>query len=444
MKPTIKVYNSDEEDSEEDRYNYNYDKYQFREQYKLNKLRNSEDNYLNYLSKIHSTGKKKKIVPDNKIIVTEDAYVINYNNGQKRTELTKKDLGKFICIKDEKYKLVRKKETKDDHLMRYLKKEIDNAKKMQEVKVKLKEKDEKIKNFLTIKNKAIKNLENGRYQDRQDIHERKQIYEKLLSNYDEQIYCTKEQQKQQNKTLSLNKISAETNKKMEELKKQIQDYEKKNDQYKKEITKIFDLPKDKMKKKIEERMKNKKDININPKVKETSSSLMLKKINNLEEQFEIEKYRRENALMESMNNFQKKINLLLIENEKKAKKRQEAIEKIEKEKAEKKILRTNVLNRVKNNQKENEKKNEDNRQKLMDKIEKNNLKDYAIKQEKNKIIEETRNMNVLNRNEREALKLKIQNIIKKDKNFAEGKMTQEIINKLINEKNNSNLNEEEE
>ena len=153
------------------------------------------------------------------------------NSNGKKSEITKEDLEKYKCIKDEKKKLEKKTETKDDHLMRYLKVELDRAQKIKKVKEKLNEKNKKLEKFIKIKNNGLKSIENGRYKDNQNIHERQKIFEKMISNYDQKIFLSKEQQKEKN----LNKISMETSKKMEELNRQIQDYEKKNNEYKQKM-----------------------------------------------------------------------------------------------------------------------------------------------------------------------------------------------------------------
>ena len=432
VKPTLKKIKNDEESEDED-FNFisSYKQFELSQNYKLRK---SEDNYINFLRK-NKSAKKQKFVPEHKIIETKNKYIMNSSNG-KKSEITKQDLEKITCLKDEKDRLGKKTDKKDNQLMRYLKVELDRAKKIKKVKDKLNEKDQKIQNFITIKNTARKQLENGRYQDYQDIHERQLIYEKLLSNYDQKIYYTKQQQKEQNKTINSNKISVETSNKMEKLSKQIKDYEKKNDEYKQKITNLFDLKEKKeMDKKIKERI-NKKEKNNIPLKKENSTSLIKKKLNDLEEKFEIEKYRRENALMVSMTKFQNKINSFLEKSEKKENKIKNAIFKAEKKKEEKKLKRINHLNEVKENIKKNEKLNEEKRQKLLDDIEKKNLKDYAIKQEKNKMLEQKRKMNKLNQKERQELKLKIEQIIQNENNIDECKNSEEIINKLLNEKNN--------
>ena len=380
VKPTAKkIRNYDEETEEDDFYNYRYgDKFELIQKYKL---RNSADNYRLYLRKLNSERKPKKHVPENIIIVTEKSYIKNYSKG-KKSEIKKEDLEKYTCLQNEIEKLKKKTETKDDHFMRFLKADLERHTKIQKVKDKLKEKDKKLEKYMNIKNKEIKKMENERYKDHQDIHERQQIYEKLLSNYDQKIYCTKEQQKEQSKTINMNKISSESSKKMEELNKQIKDYEKKNDEYKQKITNIFDLKeKEEMEKKINEwNDKIKKEKQENSMKKENSSTLIKKKFNDLEEKLEIEKYRRENALLTNMNQFQKKINTYLEKKEEKEKKIKNAILKAEKEKEEKKLSKSNHLDKVKKNIKEKEKEKEEQRLKLLEKIETKNLKDYAIKQ----------------------------------------------------------------
>ena len=158
--------------------------------YKRYKARKTENNSY-YLRKNNST-KKQKFVPKKKIRITENSYIMNNSSG-KKTEITKKELSEFKCIKDEKEKLEKKSENKDEQLMRYLKIELDRAQKLKKVKEKLTEKDKKIKKFIKVKNEGLKQMENERYQDHQDVYERQKLYEKMLSNYDQKVYLTKQQ-----------------------------------------------------------------------------------------------------------------------------------------------------------------------------------------------------------------------------------------------------------
>ena len=158
-------------------------------------VRNTEDNYI--LRKNLSTKKQKQLAPKSRILETANSYILSNSNG-KKSEITKEDLEKYKCIKDEKKKLEKKTETKDDHLMRYLKVELDRAQKIKKVKEKLNEKDKKLQKFIKIKNNGLKSIENGRYKDNQNIHERQKIFEKMISNYDQKIFLSKEQQKEKN------------------------------------------------------------------------------------------------------------------------------------------------------------------------------------------------------------------------------------------------------
>ena len=75
---------------------------------------------------------------------------------------------------------------------------------------------------------------------------------------------------------------------------------------------------------------------------------------------------------------------------------------------------------------------------MLDKIEIKNLKDYAIKQEKNRMIEERKKINANSRQEREQMKLRIQEIIDGDSSFAEQVKNDILLKKLLTEKERSN------
>lgn len=320
--------------------------------------------------------------------------------------------------------------------MRYLKVELDRVQKIKKVKEKLNKKDENIKEFIKVKNKTIKQMENDRYQDHQDINERQKIYQKMLSNYDQKLYLSKQKQIEKNKAETLDKINTKTSKKMEELSKQIQDYEEKNNKYKQKITKLFDLKdKEEMDKKIKERI-GKKGKNESP-LRQTSTDLIKKKLNNFEEKLEIEKYRRENALMISMSKFQNKISNYLAKSGEKENKIKNTLLEENKKKEDIRMKKTNHFNDVRKNVKNIEELNEEKRQKLIEDIQKKDLKTYAIKEEKKKINEEKMKMNKLSKEERNAMKLKIQEIIKNENNYTEGEKNEELIQKLLSENNNN-------
>ena len=167
-----------------------------------------------------------------------------------------------------------------------------------------------------------------------------------------------------------------------------------------------------------------------------STELMKQKMNKLEEKFEIEKYRRETALMKSMDLYQNKINKILLYQEGKEEKIKKALLENEKKREEKIDKRNEIIDKTKKNKIINEKNNEIKRKKLIEDIEKSELKNYAIKEEKRKLYEERMKMNKLNDEEREEMRMKIQNIINNEKTYDENEKSEDIIKKMIEEKNN--------
>ena len=67
-------------------------------------VRNTEDNYI--LRKNFSTKKQKKLEPKSRILETANSYILSNSNG-KKSEITKEDLEKYKCIKDERKKIKR-------------------------------------------------------------------------------------------------------------------------------------------------------------------------------------------------------------------------------------------------------------------------------------------------------------------------------------------------
>jgi hypothetical protein len=321
--------------------------------------------------------------------------------------------------------------------MRYLKVQLNNAKKIREVKEKIVLKDKNIENFLKIKNKGKKIMDNERYQDQQGINERKKIYEQMSDDFEKMYLCKKQLNEKSNIGLSADKEELKKSKdKIEELKEQIKEYEKKNLENKQKITDLFELKDSKeMNKKIKERVEREREKIDNKKEDMPKSILMRKKLNDMEEKLEIEKYKRERVLMNNMSFFQNKINKYLEENEKKENKIKKAMQIVEKEKEERTSKITDHLNKIRENLKKNEEIREEKRQKILDKIEIKNLKDYAIKQEKNRIIEERKKINADSRKEREQMKLRIQEIIDGDSVFGEQVKNDILLKKLLTENN---------
>ena len=377
------------------------------------------DDTINSLRKSQNSSKKNncKIFSEKnkKIYMTENSYMMNNSDGRKAL-ITKDELNKITCLKNEKSKLDKKTEERDDYLARFLKSELIKEKKLQQVKNKINEKDKKIKQFLKNKNETIKLLENGRFQDNHDVYERQKLYEKMLSNYDQKIYMTKKQQQEQNKNRSL------SDEKLEELKEQIKDYEKKNNEYKQKISNIFDL---KEKQEIEEKKIKEKKFDVN------NPDLGERKLIDLEEKVELERFRRENALMTQINKFQNKINNILVKKEEKEKKIKKAIRDAEKKREEKRMLQSIHYEEVRNNVKKNQKILEKQRNLKLKNLEKKDLKDFAIKQEKIKMYEERKKINQQSYEEREAIKAKLKEILKDKKNIDINEKDDDIINQIL-------------
>ncbi len=361
---------------------------------------------------------------DKKIYMTENSYIMNNSDGSKAL-ITKEDLEKITCLQKEKTKLEKKVEEREEHLMRFLKSELMREKKIQKVKNRISQKEKKINDFLKNKNDGIKLIENERYQDHQDVYERQKLYEKMLNNYDKKIYITKKQQQEQNKS-----SKTINNEKMDELKEQIKDYEKKNIEYKQKISNLFDL----REKQNPEEKKMMKERKFDPK----NPDLGLRKLVDLEEKLEIERYRRENALMTHINQFQNKINNILEKKEEKEKKIKKAIQNAEKKREAKRMLQSIHYEEVRNNVKKNQKNLENKRNLKLQDLEKKDLKDFAIKQEKIKMYEERKKINQLNYEEREAMKAKLKEIFQDQKNkinngsIGTTENDDSIINKLLN------------
>ena len=347
-----------------------------------------------------------------RILMTDDSYIMQNSFGN-NSLITKNDLNKVTCLRKEKSRLEKQAEEKDEYLMRILKSEIIREKKIRKVKEKINKKEKQLKKFLKDKNDGIKYIENERYQDNQYKYERKQLYEKILSNYELKINTVK---KSNDKNSHINKD------KLEELRGQIKDYERKNEEYKQKINEMFDL---------RDNEDNKQLMDIK-KLDPSNSSLGQKKLIDLEEKFEMERFRRENALMNHMNQVQNKINGFLEKNEEKEKKIKKAIEKIEKKREEKRIIQSMHFDEIRENVKNKQKKLEKERKKKLENLEKKDLKNFAIRQEKIKIYEEKKKMNQQNYEEREAMKAKLKEILKNKKNLDKIEENEDFLNGLLN------------
>ena len=380
--------------------------------------KNIEDKkYLNIStdrSKKTSDKRNQNIITEKnrRILMTEDSYIMQDSIGN-NSLITKEDLKKVTCLKKEKSKLEKKAEEKDEYILRIFKSEILREKKIRKVKEKMNKKEEQLKKFLKDKNEGIKYIENERYQDNQYKNERKKIYSKMLSNYELKVNAIK---KSNDKSSHINKD------KLEELKGQIKDYERKNEEYKQKIDEMFEL------KDIEDK---KQLMNIK-KLSPNNSSLGQKRLIDLEEKFEMERFRRENALKNHMNQVQNKINRFLEKNEEKEKKIKKAIEKIEKKREEKRIIQSMHFDEIRENIKNRQKKLEKERKKKLENLEKKDLKNFAIRQEKIKLYEERKKMNQQNYEEREAMKAKLKEILENKENLDKIEENEDFLQDLLN------------
>jgi hypothetical protein len=76
-------------------------------------------------------------------------------------------------------------------------------------------------------------------------------------------------------------------------------------------------------------------------------------------------------------------------------------------------------------------------------IEKKNLKDFAVRQEKKIMDEKRKKMNNFGRYEREQLKKKVQEIIDGETNYEDGLKSEEILNRLLQSQKKQNQNNDE-
>ena len=351
---------------------------------------------------------------DKKIYMTDSSYIMQDKNGN-NAEITKNELDNITCLKNEKNILDKKNELQEEAMLKFFKSEILREKKIQSVKNKINKRQKKISNFLRSRDEGIKYMENERYQDKMDIFQRQLLYQKMLSNYDKKIYTTNKQQQEQirSKTLNSDKIL--------ELNEKIKDYERKNKAYKRKIETIFDL---KEKQEIEEKKVKEKKFNIH------KPDLGVRKLADLEQKLELERFRRENALINNVNLFQNKINNILEKKEQKEQKIMKQIETEEKKREEKLILNNMKYENVRNNVKKNQTKLEEKRNLKLKSLEKKDLKDFAIKQEKLKMYEERKKINQQNYENREMLKNKLKEMLK-DNNINKIESDENILKNLL-------------
>ena len=361
---------------------------------------NSNPKYQRNLAK----NKSKIFEEKNRILMTEDTYIMRNKRGR-QTLITKEDLDQITCLKKDKCIFEQKIEENEDFLKHLLRSELIAEKKIRKVSEKINKNDKKTNAFLNDKKNCVQFIKKEKYQDLIDMYERKLLYEKIASNY--------------NKKINMSRIkNSQTQEKMEELKEQIKDYEKKDKIYKLKISKMFD------KEENEDKLINEaKNIDKN--------NYAQMKVLEKKELFELNRIKRENALMNHMNRVQSKLNGYLEENDKKEKKIIQAKGEEEKKREEKKNLRNMYFEEIKNKVKKNEKKLEKERQKKIEYFEDKDLKDFAIKQEKIKLNDRKKIMNQIDKDGRDEMRNKLKKIMRSKKNLDEIEKDENFIDNFL-------------
>ena len=335
---------------------------------------------------------------DKGILITDNTYIMSKRYGG-RVRVTRDDLNCVTCLKNEKINLEKKSEEKEDYLLKILRSELMREKKIKKFQDKIAQKDKKIKIFLKKKNKGLKYMQNERYLDDIDIDKRQKIYEKISTNYEGKVNIAS---------------SKNSQKKLKDLKQQINDYEKKNMEYKEKINEMFEL-----------KNNDKKDLII-------YQTQVRGRLVDMDYKFEMDKFKRENALMSHMNQFQNKINGFLEKSQEREKKIKRTIKKVEKEREEKRLMNSMHFDEVREKIKYQQNKYEKERQKKLENLEKKDLKDFAIKQEKIKMYEERKKMNQMTAEETQAIKSKMKEILRGKQNLDKVEDEEKLLSKIIN------------
>ena len=141
--------------------------------------------------------------------------------------------------------------------------------------------------------------------------------------------------------------------------------------------------------------------------------------------------KRESVFLNRLSIMQNRINEYIDKKERKDSRIRQSIEKRDKMREEKKILQDLRMDEIKQKLLNTQKRYEKKRLQKLEKVEQKNLKDYAIKQEKLKLYQERKKINQLTKEEKEAVKLKLQKIIKKQNNIDKIKDDDKFINKIL-------------
>ena len=391
---------------------------------------NSNNRQLNdyelYISEDHNRilnkRKQNSYAEKNRIYITEDSYIMNNKNGN-QCSISKNDLKKITCLQNEKMKLEKKLEEQEDFLSKILKSELIQEQKLMRIKEKMEKREKRYKQFLKEKNDGLKYIENERYKDQIDIHERQKLYEKILSNYNKKINGIKKQNSQIKKKNNSNGENNKNEEKIENIKLHIKDYEIINKKYKQKLNEMFDLNYNREPKQTEPVVKR----------SELSNSKFGRKIIEMEEKYEIDKIKRESALMSHISQYQKKINGFLAKKDEKEHNIKERMKNIEKKREENRIIKSMHFDEMREKIKDNQKRLENERIKKLEDLEKKDLKDFAIKQEKIKMYEERKKITQQNYEEKEMMKAKLIEVLKNKNKHINNIEDNSLINILMNQ-----------
>ena len=336
------------------------------------------------------------------------------------SSVKKDELDKVTSLNLEKYRIERNKENSEQFLANFLKSEIIKENQIRKVKEKINKKEEKINEFIHDRKENIKFLENERYKDFKDRNEKQKLYDKIMLNFGHKIHMSDRKINSINLESQHRKLNNMEKNKTEELKEQISNYEKRNEDYKKKISQIFDLNEtDKIKITLPKAYDNK------------PPDERQKKILEIEDKYEMEIIKRENVFLNRLNIMQNKINDYMEKKEQKDNRIKQSIEKRDKIREEKRILHDIRMDEIKQKLLNTKIRLENKRLKKLENLEQKDLKNYAIKKEKLKLYEERKKVNQQTSEGKEAVKLKLQKLIRRQNNNDRIKDDEKFINKLL-------------
>ena len=379
----------------------------------------SDDDINNNYCKGTKKYKKPFFTDNNRVLYENNTYIMNHYEGI-NSSVKKDELDKISCLNMEKYRIEKNKENSEQFLANIIKSEIIKENQIRKVQEKINKKEEKINEFIHDRKENIKFLENERYKDFKDRDQKQKLYDKIMLNFGHKIHMSDRKINSISLDSQHRKLNYREKNKTEELKEQISNYEKRNEDYKKRISQIF-------------------DINENDKIKVTLPKAYdnkppderQKKIIEIEDKFEMDIIKRENVFLNRLNIMQNKINDYMEKKEKKDNRIKESIEKRDKIREEKRILHELRMDDIKQKLLNTNIRLEKKRLKKLENLEQKDLKNYAIKKEKLKLYEERKKINQQTSEGKEAVKLKLQKLIRNQNNNDKIKNDEKFINKIL-------------